>query len=535
MENVLKKVGAGYARVSTDEQSKNGLSIDVQVEMCKKAMIEDGYEVLDVFRDEGKSGGTLNRAGIKEIIRLVEEEKINAVYTIHSDRIARNTLDYLNFRKLCRDKNVILKCIYQPMTDDSATSRTMDTVVASFNEMQRLVTSEKVKATLYEKARQGYFPATPPPGYKNVENPNKDAEKIAKKIVVKKEGEWQVVKEIFRLFGTGNFNGYDLCDIAWEKGLKSQRGGKVSPSRMYYLLKNRFYLGEVHWGPIHNKNGKHEAIIDEALFNQVQQILDTHNNHACRRRKYDWLLNGFLFCFRHARRYTAEWHKIDGKKKRIAYYHCPHKNGCGKYSEQVEMEEKVADKFKDLEFAPEFVNSIIEKAKAVFYERRKDYDRNRQRLINQRTGLDAQRKSAEDKLIKGILSDEAFTRNNTEISNELKQIDDRLVELEIGRGGNVDIAQEILGFTRNIYKAYQKASPNLKRHYLAFFWKKFEVSDEVIIKSHPTLLFEELQKLEQVYYKHQENTDDKRAIVSNEVILMITKLRGLDSNQRPIA
>lgn len=526
MKNVDEKIAVGYARVSTDEQSKNGLSIDVQVEVCTKAIVADGYQVLGVLKDEGKSGGTLNRPGIREIIRLVEEGKVNAVYTIHSDRIARNTLDYLNIRKLCREKDVILKCIYQPMADDSATSRTMDTVVASFNEMQRLVTSEKVKATLYEKARQGYFPGTPPPGYKNIDNPDTNTDKIARKIVVKDEIEAPVAKELFRLFSTGNFNGYDLCDIAWEKGLKSQRGGKMSPSRMYDLLRNRFYLGEVHWGPIHNKDGKYSPLIDEGLFNQVQQILDSHNNHACRRRKYSWLLNGFLYCFRHERRCTAEWHKIKGEKKRIAYYHCTHRNGCGKYAEQVELEQKVAEKFQDLEFAPEFVKMVIDKAKAVFYERRKEYDKKRQGLINQRTALDSQRKVAEDKLMKGILSDESFTRINTGVSEELKQIDDRLVLLEQGRGASVDIAQEILGFTRNIYKTYQKASPALKRHYLAFFWKKFEIGDGVIIKSHPTLLFEELLNLEQLYYKTEETHKAKKALVSNEVIITNTKLRG---------
>src|SRR3989344_1826273 len=134
------KIAVGYCRVSTDEQADNGLSIEVQEMVCKKSMTDDSCSILSVFKDEGKSGGTMQRAGIKEIVRLVTEQKIQAIYTVHSDRIARNTLDYLQFRKLLREKGVTLKCIYQPMSDDSASSRTMDTVMASFNEMQRLVT-----------------------------------------------------------------------------------------------------------------------------------------------------------------------------------------------------------------------------------------------------------------------------------------------------------------------------------------------------------------------------------------------------------
>ena len=528
-----KKIAVGYCRVSTDEQAVNGLSIETQELMCRKAMTDDGYQILNVFKDEGKSGGTMHRFGIREIMRLVSAQEIQAVYSIHSDRIARNTLDYLQFRKLLREKAVILKCLYQPVSDDSAASRTMDTVMASFNEMQRLVTSEKVKATLYEKAKAGYFPSVPPPGYLNVDNPDRNTERIARKIVVIDPKTAPLVKEFFKLYSTGNFNVYDLCDIMHEKGLRSRGGGKMSKSRLYDLLRNRFYLGEVSWGPIRNKDGKHKPIVDEFLFNQVQQILTAHNHHACRRRKYQWLLNGFLYCYRHEKRYTAEWHLV--KNKRIAYYHCSNRNGCGKYSEQVQLEEKIAEKFKTLEFSPEFVERVIGKAKEIFHGRRKDYDQKRQALINQRTAFDARRKVMEDKLFDGVISDEEFTERRKEIVEELQGIEGRLSDLERSREVKVDEAQEILRFTKDIHQAYRQASPTLKRHYLGFFWKKFEIGDGVIIKSHPTLLFDELLKLKQAFFKHEENTKAEIANVSSAVIIMNTELPGQDSNLRPIA
>ena len=106
MENKNKRIAVAYCRVSTDEQAKNGLSIETQEAVCKKAIKEDGLELLKVIKDEGKSAGTLKRDGIKEIIRLVEHQEIGAMYTIHSDRIARNTLDYLTLRKLFQEKKL---------------------------------------------------------------------------------------------------------------------------------------------------------------------------------------------------------------------------------------------------------------------------------------------------------------------------------------------------------------------------------------------------------------------------------------------
>lgn len=527
------KIAVGYCRVSTDEQADNGLSIEVQEQVCRKVMIDDGCKILNILKDEGKSGGSMERKGIREIMRLVAAQEIQAVYTIHSDRIARNTLEYLQFRQLLRENNVVLKCLYQPMSDDSAASRTMDTVLASFNEMQRLVTSEKVKSTLYAKARAGYFPATPPPGYVNVDNPNKDTERIARKIVVPDPKTAPLIKEIFRQYATGNFNVYDLCDIMYEKGLRSQRGGRMSPSRVFDLLVNRFYLGEVHWGPVENKAGKHAPLIDEYIFKQVQQVLNSHNKHACRRRKYQWLLNGFLYCYKHECRYTAEWHLI--KNKKIAYYHCSNKNGCGKYSEQVKLEEKIVGKFKELEFSQEFIKMVIDGAKKIFYEKRKEYDQKRQALINQRTAYDARRKAIEDKLFDRVITDDVFTERRKEILTELNSVESQLLDLEKSREVRVDEAQEILLFSTDIHKAYQKASPTLKRHYLGFFWQKFEVEDGVIIKSHPTLLFAELLKLKHAILKTSEIEKPKGANISNKVILSLTGLREQGSNLRPIA
>ncbi len=517
-----KKIAVGYCRVSTDDQANNGLSIEVQESVCFAEMEKDGYEVLKIIKDEGLSGGTLKRKGIQEVITLVEQGKINAVYTIHSDRIARNTYDYLGLRELFRSKNVILKCVYQPLSDDSAASRTMDTVMASFNEMQRLVTSEKVKATLYRKAEAGYFPSIPPPGYVNAKNPDPSADRIAQRIIVPDIIRGPLITELFQLYATGNHNVYELNDVLYKKGLRAKSGKQLAASRLYDLLKNRIYIGEVSWGKGKCAQGKHKSLVDEYTFNKVQEVLASKNNHACRRRKYEWLLNGFLYCYRHNLRYTAEWHL--GKK--IAYYHCTNRSGCGKYSEQIMLEEAIAEKFKELEFNPQFIELVIEKAKAIFMERRKDYDRKRQGLVNQRSAYESRRRVVEEKLFEGIITDEDFTRVRGEIKKEIDSIEIQLSELESQQEVKMDIAQEILLLTRDIYKSYSQAPQKLQKSYLGFFWERFEVSDGLIIKSIPSKLFAELLKLKQATLKSENNQIPHKLNVSNEVIIQPILLCG---------
>jgi len=172
------------------------------------------------------------------------------------------------------------------------------------------------------------------------------------------------VTEAFKLYATGRYNAYELNDLLYEKGLTTNANKKLTPSMFYVMLKNRLYLGEIHWQDIHVKDGKHEPLVDEVTFNQVQKVSSEKSGSRCRRRKYFWLLNGYVFCPIHGRRFTAEWHL----NKEKAYYHCPNKSGCGKYIEKSELENQVAEKFKDLEFDPKFVYSIIEKVRSMFQE-----------------------------------------------------------------------------------------------------------------------------------------------------------------------
>ncbi len=523
------KIAVIYCRVSTDKQAKQGLSMQEQARLCQEKAHQEGYSVLEVINDDGKSAGNLKRTGMQQLIKLSIEKKIDAVFTVHSDRIARNMQNYLYLKTLFRDNQVKLFFVQLPNLDDSAGSIMMDQMFGIVNEYHRNITSDKVTMTMEGKARLGYFPGLAPLGYKNITRLDVSVERAGQKIVVKDLERAPLVKKAFELYATGNFNVFDICDIMGEKGLRTKYDKKIGHSRMYEVLKNRFYIGEINWGSVENVKGKHEHLIDEDLFNRVQQLLAEKNGHACRRRKYTWLLNGFLKCYTHECKYTAEWHL----NKKIAYYHCTNKSGCGKYIEMNKLEGMVADKFKDLEFSPEFIDLVIEKAKNIFYERRKMYDDKKKALVNQKTAFEIKRKVAEDKLFTNTISDDDFKRVREEIAQELEGIDHRMIELEKGREINIDVAQQVLNLSKNIHSAFIKASVKLKRQYLSFFWEKFEVADGLIIKSVPSLLFGQILQFEKAFYKPKNKQKTIKSNDSLNVIKSNDQCAQLESNQRP--
>lgn len=526
-----QKYAVVYTRVSTDEQAREGLSLEVQKKLCIDRATQEGYEVLEVITDEGISGFKENRPGMLRLQQLIEEKKVSAIVALSSDRLYRNSKAHLQLMGLIYVNEIHLIYLHQATPDGSAISKVSDGFIAMMNQFQRDQTSDKVKETLYEKARAGYFPGVAPPGYRNVDNPNPTEGKFSQKIIIPDPVTAPLITEIFRLYATGLYSVYDIADQMAKRGLKSRNGYPLSASRVYDLLRNRIYVGEVHWGKGHCLEGKHEPLIDVDTFNRAQQVLEVNNHKACRRRKHRWLLSGFVYCTEHKRRYVAEWHK--GKTQ--AYYHCPNRLGCGKYVRQVDLEGAIAEKFKDLQFSDEFIQLVIEKARRQFMEKRDKHEGRRQGIINRRTAIEVKRKTAEDKLFSGVISDDDFKAARAGFEKELKDIEEELASLEEAHGVDVDVAQEILQLTRNIYRTFKDTKDfDLKRQYLGFFWEKFEVKDGVILNSVPTPLFAELLSAEEAFYRNTKNEKTTESVASSGGIVSPVLLRGQDSNLRPI-
>lgn len=523
-----KEKAVVYVRVSTEEQKKTGISLKAQEITCRKKAEEMGYKSVLTIKDEGKSAGTVNRAGLQKIIQMCKNKEIEIIFTIHSDRLARNTEDHLMLQRLFKENDVKIVYVLQPDLDcNTATGKTMDTIVAAFNEMQRNITREKTMNALQQKVEEGWFPGVAPLGYKNVKNPKFNRGEISKRIIIPDPKTASFIVKMFKLYATGDYNVYDLLDILYKQGLRSKRGNKPPYSRIYESLKNPIYIGELHWGGIVVKKAKHKPLIDKWTFGQVQLILDGHNNHACRKRKYSFLLRGFLYCTRCGKRFTAEWHtKKSGLK--FAYYHCPQRYGCklSKYVETEILEQQVEEKFKEIQFADNFISAMVEKSKNVLEERQLEIAKQKQAFHNQKKAVEKRKDVLELKLLDSTIKDSAFTRLNDKLEDEINMVQNEIEKLERTHDLKIDELREILKFTKDIYRTYKNAPFVIKRHYLAFFWNRFEVKKKKIIKSEPTELFKALMQTGNIIKKSPKNAVWDKEISKNTNKIIIAGIRG---------
>jgi predicted site-specific integrase-resolvase len=84
-----------YVRVSSDKQARQG-DLDRQVEALKRYAAEHGYQVVEVIRDIG-SGLKTNRRGLKKLLRMVVQRRVDVVLVTYRDRLTRFGYEYLEF------------------------------------------------------------------------------------------------------------------------------------------------------------------------------------------------------------------------------------------------------------------------------------------------------------------------------------------------------------------------------------------------------------------------------------------------------
>ncbi len=83
----------GYIRVSTDNQL-DGLGLDIQEAAIRELSAVRGWELVDIFRDEGVSGSEdiIGRQGLANAIAALEADDVSVLVVPKLDRLARDLI-----------------------------------------------------------------------------------------------------------------------------------------------------------------------------------------------------------------------------------------------------------------------------------------------------------------------------------------------------------------------------------------------------------------------------------------------------------
>ena len=166
-EKGLKAVG--YIRVSTDEQAKEGFSLDVQEARVSAYCKAKGWKLARVYRDEGISGKDLNRPGVQSLITDLKSNGIDVVVILKLDRLTRSIRD---LGLLIDDLfgGVALASVAEGFDSSTAGGEMVMHLLGTVAQWERKVIGERTKAVLDHKADRGEWLGRIPYGFRVGEN-----------------------------------------------------------------------------------------------------------------------------------------------------------------------------------------------------------------------------------------------------------------------------------------------------------------------------------------------------------------------------
>ena len=164
----------GYARVSTEEQAQEGVSLDAQAARLRAYCVLRGLELVRVFEDRGVSGGKPldDRPAGKALLAEVAAGRVESVVAVKLDRLFRNATDCLTVADMWSKRNVALHLVDmggQAVDTGSAVGRFFFLMLAGVAEMERNLGRERTKAALHHRAALGQRIGTIPLGFRSVD------------------------------------------------------------------------------------------------------------------------------------------------------------------------------------------------------------------------------------------------------------------------------------------------------------------------------------------------------------------------------
>ena len=258
-----------YVRVSTEEQAKEGFSIRAQQDKLKDFIKIKGWELYDVYIDEGISGKNITeRPAINRLIADVMQKKVENVLVFKIDRLTRSTKDLITLMETFNNNNCAFNSLMESIDTGTPSGRMFIKIIGIFAEFERENLIERVSVALEKKVREGYTISgfSVPYGYIR-ENGNRE--------ITINEEESKIVKEIFSMYLSKHKTLYDIAKTLTMRNIKTGSGNEWNASSVKYVLTNPIYIGKVRYS-VRDENryfeaeGKHEVIISEEIYNGVQ-------------------------------------------------------------------------------------------------------------------------------------------------------------------------------------------------------------------------------------------------------------------------
>jgi len=477
-----------YCRVSSKEQEEKGYSLEAQETLLCSHAERNELIISKTFKISESASGKQIRKTFDEMLRYIKRRKINIILCEKIDRLTRNLKDgatisdWVNGNPL-REVHFVKENFIVSQDTKAHENLVWDMKVA----IARFYTnnlSEEVKKGQKAKIEAGWLPSGNKLGYKVIGETGHKTHIPDKKIA-------PYIKRAFELYNSGNYTINRLVATLYEEGLRSKNGKQVMKSTLHRLLGDPFYCGYIIWNG-EEYEGKHQSIISETLFNNVQEKLK-RTYKAGQIKKHFHVFKGLIKCAECG--CLVSWETQKGHN----YGRCKGYKPCSKkgYIRQEVVEKKIDDLLEKIKPKSQAVLDWINRALKEKHKDKKIYSKNTRESLNKELKKIENRldKVYEDKL-DSTISIEYYKKKYHEFSKKKKEILGELGRLEKRVVNYYEIGVEIheLAFTAREKYHSSKASVDDKRTLISRIFSEISLNKDKTLDIKYTPAFEFLSE-----------------------------------------
>ena len=433
-----------YLRKSTDEKTKQLLSIESQEEELLKVARREGLILIGKPLVEKQTAKKPGRPVFNQMMAMIDRGEANGILVWKTDRLSRNSTDADAI--ITRLKSGKLQHIraydksYQP--GDNIVMLYLEFAMADQYSRDLGV---NVKRGMRTKMEQGWCPGHVPVGYLNLRSADG-----TKSTVVKDPERFSIIKKCWQRLLERRYSIQQVYEMAIADGLTNTRGGKYCRSQFYRIFLNPFYYGYFYYRIERDQRlyrGNHMPMVTKEEFDKVQAMI--RNDQQPRKHTKDFLYRGMFKCSRCGSLfsgYRKTKRQKNGNVHSWNYYNCA--KGRDRHCKEPQLTEQtitdeVVKQLSALEIPPQFHKWAMDRLRAET-ERESKYTaqlkESRQRAINL---CEAKTRKLLDLLLAGAIEQGVYDAKNTELRKEKDRLQsllegtDRRVEDFIGEAEKV--------------------------------------------------------------------------------------------------
>ncbi len=329
----MMKTAAIYPRVSTDNQEREGTSLQTQLEACLAYCRSKGYHVSYRF-SEVYSGLSLERPELDKLRELVRAEAIDVLVSYSLDRLTRDPGHGVIITQELEKHRVTLETVTEDV-DNSDLGKLISYIRGYASKLEAEKIRERTMRGKRAKAKMGQIPGggfAHAYGYDYIKVAQKNG---GRRVINETEGSW--VRQMYQWLVNEGLSTSAITYRLRALNAPTKNGNTWNRRSVHAILRNPSYTGRTFAFTCSKGNKRFSrpqedwieiedvtpAIISQEVFDAAQRQLQVNRAKTMPQTKHEYLLRGHLRCRQCGRSYVGSnihqrYYRCTGKLKLIA-------------------------------------------------------------------------------------------------------------------------------------------------------------------------------------------------------------------------